>query len=177
MFFTARVQSRRKRERRDEKSSTGKKGRPRKINPPLEALVPQDEIPALDVAPTPVVEIEPLPTIQAMPPEPQLVPAPTALPVPVPSVNPLPDPVPVLAPGPAPALAAGPVHAPASALPATSDSPFSAAVTATSGSAEEVLIEDLGPDEEEDLPLPQGNLIIDQGTEITSTRSLYRSPF
>lgn len=171
--FTTRAQSRRKRERRDEKSSTGKKGRPRKVNPPLEASVPQEEIRPADVAPTPVVEVEPLPTIQAVPPEPQLVPFSIALPVPVPSVNPLPDPVPSLAPGPAPNLAAAAGPAPASALPSTSGSAFPAAVTATSGSAEEVLIEDLGPDEEEDLPLPQGNLIIDQGTEMTSKTSLY----
>ncbi|KAG5285872.1 hypothetical protein AALO_G00008420 [Alosa alosa] len=43
----------------------------------------------------------------------------------------------------------------------------SGTVTA-SGSAEEVFIEDLGPDEEEDLPLPQGNLIIDQGASEES---------
>lgn len=139
--------------------------------------MPQEEIPPIDVAPAPVVEIEPLLTIQAIPPEPQLVSAATALPVSVPSVNPLPDPVPLLAPGPAPTLAAGPAPAPASALPLASGSAFPAAVTATSGSTEEVLIEDLGPDEDEDLPLPQGNLIIDQGTETTSKTSLYWSPF
>ncbi|XP_062386683.1 skin secretory protein xP2 isoform X2 [Sardina pilchardus] len=166
---TNQAQSRRKRERREERSGTGKKGRPRKVNAASEALVPQEEIPPADVLPAPVVEVKPLPIFQALPQEyeePKVPPAATTLPVPVLGLNPLPGPVfapgpPSPAPAPAPALA--PAPAPAPALAPASGFAFSPAVKA-SGSAEEVFIEDLGPDEEEDLPLPQGNLIIDQGT-------------
>ena len=144
----------------------------------MEAPGPQDEIPFVDVVPAPEVETEPLPTIHEMPPkfvEPQFVSAAIAFSVPSPGPLPASISAPALVPVPAPASVSAPAPASVAAqalvpVPALVSVP---AATASSGSAEEVLIEDLGPDEEEDLP--QGDLIIDQGTETTSKTHLYLS--
>ncbi|KAL2098275.1 hypothetical protein ACEWY4_007482 [Coilia grayii] len=142
----------RKKERREERSSTGKKGRPRKINPPTEVQVPQEKTPRMNVIPASEGETELLPTIQAGPPE--FVELPLAQ-----EPAPGPDLLPALVPVPSPAPLV--VSAAAVPVPATASS---SAVTST-GSAEKVLIEDLGPDEEEDLPLAQGGQITGEGTD------------
>ncbi|XP_063074435.1 mitogen-activated protein kinase 7 isoform X2 [Engraulis encrasicolus] len=157
----------RKKERREERS-TGKKGRPRKIKPPAEVQLPQEEGPLMNVAPAPAAETEAFPTIPAAPPESVEVPVvaeaeprPGLLSIPVPF--PLPSirgpSMPVsLVPSAPPPL----VFSTAGAVPASAPASSSALAT-SSGSAEKVLIEDLGPDEEEDLPLAQSDEIIGEG--------------
>lgn len=113
--------------------------------------------------PLSAVILEPLPV---------QVPAPTltsvVAPAPTPALAslsaPIEDPVSLTVPAPAPVpfqnYSPTPVSVPV--LPTASIPAFSPAVIVGCGSADEVLIEDLGPDEEEDLPPPQGDLIIDQ---------------
>ncbi|XP_028833368.1 hemogen [Denticeps clupeoides] len=150
------AESRRKRGRQDIKTSTGKKGRPRKSTVTLEAQIPQEEgghellteVPSFSVA-----EVLPQPSVPegvSKPAETQLIsasfPIPVAIPAPVPQL--VSDPTQILSP----------------------------VVCLSSGPPEDVLVEDLGPDEEEDIPGPHGNLVIDQGTEEDLSSNMTNIP-
>ncbi|XP_029909689.1 cyclin-dependent kinase inhibitor 1C isoform X2 [Myripristis murdjan] len=211
---TNQVESRRKRPRGEEKSSTGKRGRPRKTESTPEIPVTQEQpalvqgAPAVVVVPEPV-EVTPAQSLSSLTPlltagrdplesQPTYVPAaPAPIPVlasvqipvgtPLLTSPPAPAPAPtaadltpalVSAPAPvvvpslasskdpdmAPAPASAQAPAPAlSQVPAPAPAPYSASsqletlYTEPQGreTLDQVLIEDLGPDEEEDIPPAQ----------------------
>ncbi|XP_071768539.1 hemogen isoform X2 [Centroberyx gerrardi] len=199
---TNQEESSRKRPRGDEKSSTGKRGRPRKAEPRSEVPVAQEEpalvleAPGVAVVPEPA-DVIPAQTLSSLIPllavgrdplesQPAYIPAaPAPLPVLTPTITPSPvlapapatpapalvsvsvpvlapapvqtpdqasAPTPDVAPAPAPALSQAPVPAPAPA-PALSSAPFQVESLYTEPQGREaldqVLIEDLGPDEED----------------------------
>ncbi|KAG9275754.1 hemogen [Astyanax mexicanus] len=134
----------RKRARKEPSSTAGKKGRPRKNAVPVE---PQPEP---EPEPEPVVlQTSEQPEILRTPEEVPAVQIPLLDPVPAPApvlqLIPLPEPVPVTPPKPAEPLI----------IPVPEEVP--------SDSGAGILIEDLGPDEDEDKPVSQERLIIDQG--------------
>ncbi|XP_071391966.1 cyclin-dependent kinase inhibitor 1C isoform X2 [Centroberyx affinis] len=204
---TNQEESRRKRPRGDEKSSTGKRGRPRKTEPRPEVPVAQEEpvlvleapgvavvpetadvippqtvsslIPLLAVgrdplesqlayipaAPAPLPVLTPTITPSPVPAPAPATPAPALVSVSVPVPDPAPTqtldqaaaPAPDAAPAPAPALSQVPVPAPAPApAPALSSATFQveSLYTELQGreALDQVLIEDLGPDEEDISP-------------------------
>ncbi|XP_071361388.1 hemogen isoform X3 [Trachinotus anak] len=126
------AESQRKRSRTDEKSGTKKRGRPRKTDPTPEITVIQEEAAVAQEAPAVVVVPEPVGIIS------------DTAPIPVQDSAPAPDAVPV----PAPALSRAPVPAAAPAPPQVET-----LYTESQGreALDQVLIEDLGPDEEEDI--------------------------
>ncbi|XP_029909722.1 cyclin-dependent kinase inhibitor 1C isoform X5 [Myripristis murdjan] len=180
------VESRRKRPRGEEKSSTGKRGRPRKTESTPEIPVTQEQpalvqgAPAVVVVPEPV-EVTPAQSLSSLTPlltagrdplesQPTYVPAAPA-PIPVLASVQIPVGTPLLTSPPAPApaptaadLTPALVSAPAPVVvPAPAPAPYSASsqletlYTEPQGreTLDQVLIEDLGPDEEEDIPPAQ----------------------
>lgn len=129
----------RKRARKEPSSTPGKKGRPRKNVLPAE---PQPEPAELQTAEQPEILSTPE-EVPAMVQIPLIDPVPA--PAPVLQTIPLPEPVPSPPPQPAEPLT----------IPAPEEVP--------TDNGAGVLIEDLGPDEDEDRPVSQEKLVIDQG--------------
>lgn len=158
-----RVESRRKRAKgREEKSSSGRRGRPRKTDPtpelPASQEEPEQEAVIVKVVSKPV-EVTPAPTLISLSPFLPVDPSPPeSLPVYVPPV-PAPIPIPILAPAPSPMY--NPVTAP---TPSLLETLYTEGSDQGSDTLDQVLIEDLGPDEKEDVPPSQNNRGTDQGT-------------
>ncbi|XP_029605484.1 actin cytoskeleton-regulatory complex protein PAN1 isoform X1 [Salmo trutta] len=161
------VESRRKRARgREEKSSSGRRGRPRKTDPtpelPASQEEPEQEAVIVKLVTKPV-EVSPAPTVISLPPFLPVDPSPPeSLPVYVP---PIPAPIPILAPAPVPVVAPSPMYNPVTApAPSLLETLYTEGSDQGSDTLDQVLIEDLGPDEKEDVPPSQNNRGTDQGS-------------
>ncbi|XP_041752200.1 transcription initiation factor TFIID subunit 3 isoform X2 [Coregonus clupeaformis] len=174
---TNQVESRRKRVRgREEKSSSGRRGRPRKTDPtpelPASQEEPEQEAVIVKVVSKPV-EVTPAPTLISLSPFLPVDPSPPeSLPAYVP---PVPAPIPFLAPAPVPVVAPSPMYNPVTA-PALSplETLYTKGSDQGSDPLDQVLIEDLGPDEKEDIPPSQNNQGTDQGSPLALLQKIIR---
>ncbi|KAK6324717.1 hypothetical protein J4Q44_G00040590 [Coregonus suidteri] len=164
---TNQVESRRKRVRgREEKSSSGRRGRPRKTDPtpelPASQEEPEQEAVIVKVVSKPV-EVTPAPTLISLSPFLPVDPSPPeSLPAYVP---PVPAPIPILAPAPVLVVAPSPMYNPVTApAPSPLETLYTKGSDQGSDPLDQVLIEDLGPDEKEDIPPSQNNQGTDQGS-------------
>ncbi|KAI4903737.1 hypothetical protein NFI96_005128 [Prochilodus magdalenae] len=174
-----------KRVRREPSTTPGKKGRPRKN---VIAAEPQPDQTELQTVEQPEILLAPEDTPLAPIPLPAPIPAPVLAPIPAPVLAPVPAsvlaPVPasVLAPVPAPQTIVVPETAPEVTTQPTEPLTILAPEEVPSDKVAEVLIEDLGPDEEEDKPVSQERLIIDQGTiedppaDLTEQTKVFSEP-
>nr|XP_046181224.1 hemogen isoform X1 [Oncorhynchus gorbuscha] len=161
------LESRRKRARgREEKSSSGRRGRPRKTDPTPELPASQEE-PEQEAVIVKVVskpeEVTPAPTLISLSPFLPVDPGPQeSLPAYVPPVS---DPIPILAPAPVAVVAPSPMYNPVTApAPSLLETLYTEGSDQGSDTLDQVLIEDLGPDEKEDIPPSQNNWGTDQGS-------------